>query len=86
MAMNLRYLSECVRACVPGAVATVLQYVVRAAEITEVVLRLDGNAAPLLGVEAFGAHLVCSIEMKAAVRSDLEGMDYEFTISICFYY
>lgn len=70
----------CVCVCVPGAVATVLQYVVRAAEITEVVLRLERNAAPLLGVKPFGAHLVCSVEMKAAVRSDLEGMDFEFTI------
>lgn len=65
----------CVCVCLPGAVATVLQDVVRAADITKVVLRLDGYAAPLLGVESFRTHLVCSAEIKAAVRSDSQGRD-----------
>lgn len=43
----------------PGAVAAVLQDVVGAAEVAQVELGLDHYAAPLFGVEAFRARLIC---------------------------
>lgn len=43
----------------PGAVATVLQYVVGTAEITKEVLGLDHYTASLFRVDSFGIHLIC---------------------------
>lgn len=43
----------------PGAVAAVLQDVVGAAEVAQVVLGLDHHAAALFGVEAFCTRLIC---------------------------
>lgn len=43
----------------PGAVATVLQYVVGTAEITKEVLGLDHYTASLFRVYSFGIHLIC---------------------------
>lgn len=43
----------------PGAVATVLQYVVGTAEITKEVLGLDHYTASLFRVNSFGIHLIC---------------------------
>lgn len=48
----------------PGAVATVLQYVVGTAEITKEVLGLDHYTASLFRVDSFGIHLICIKKTK----------------------
>lgn len=48
----------------PGAVATVLQYVVGTAEITKEVLGLDHYTASLFRVDSFGIHLICIKKKK----------------------
>lgn len=54
----------------PGAVATVLQYVVGTAEITKEVLGLDHYTASLFRVDSFGIHLIC-IQKKPKTAQEM---------------